>query len=144
VFASGGADVVVHAYDLDAGHFLDHRLQVRSRCFEKMSAYLFEQVSPLVGRLRLHQVLFCGSQDPLEAGKDNIVDQVGADLLWPPAHVFLLKAADPFADGSFDFPLCSHGNLEIVPSPVLKPRIRFAKESVLAQIIGGSVTCMPL
>jgi hypothetical protein len=28
------------------------------------------------------------------------------------AHVLLLEAADPFADGSFDFALCLHKHLE--------------------------------
>ena len=74
--AGDGADVVVHAHDLDAGDFVNHRFQQRSRGFEKMCTNLFEEVSPLFGRQRLDQVLFGGCQDALEADKENVVDQV--------------------------------------------------------------------
>jgi AI-2E family transporter len=50
LLASDGADVVVHADDLDAGDFPDHRLHQRSRGFEKMRANLLEQVSAFLGR----------------------------------------------------------------------------------------------
>ena len=38
----------------------------------------------------------------------NIIDQVGANVLGTAAHVVLLKAANPFTDGGFDFTLCFH------------------------------------
>jgi hypothetical protein len=56
-------------------------------------------------------VLFGGSQDALKADKDNVVDQVGANVLGTPAHVFLPKATDPFGDGRFDFSLRFHGDI---------------------------------
>ena len=83
LFAGDGADVVVQAHDLDAGDFLDHRLQERPRRFEQMGAYLFEQVSPLLGRERLDQVLFGGGQDALEADHENVVDQMARMSLGP-------------------------------------------------------------
>ena len=48
---------------------------------------------------------------PLEADHEQIADQMGVNILGAPAHVFLFEAADPFADGGFDFSLCFHGGL---------------------------------
>ena len=80
-------------------------------------------------------MLFGGSQDALKADKDNVVELMGANALGSPPHVFLLEAADPFADGGFNFPLGFHGDLEIVRSPALEPRIRFAEGSVLSLLV---------
>jgi hypothetical protein len=48
--------------------------------------------------------LFGRGQDALEADHQEVAEQVGADVLGPPAHVFLFEAAHPFADGGFDLP----------------------------------------
>jgi hypothetical protein len=111
LFAGDGADVVVHADDLDAGDFPDQLLHERSSCLEKMFAYLLEQIAPFFGRQRFDQVLFGGSEYAMKANKDNVVDQVGANVLGTPAHVFLTKATDPFGDGRFDFSLRFHGDI---------------------------------
>ena len=60
----------------------------------------------------LDQLLFGRGQDALEADHEEIADQVGVNVLGAAAHVFLLEAADPFADGGFDFSLRLHANLE--------------------------------
>ena len=39
---------------------------------------------------------------------DQIVDQVGVDVLWSTSHIILFKATDAFANRGFDFPLCLH------------------------------------
>jgi hypothetical protein len=80
---SDSADVVVHADELDAGDLTNHRLHERPSRFDEMVAYLFEKIGPLLGRQRLDQVLFGGSQYAMEADKDNVVDQVGANALRP-------------------------------------------------------------
>ena len=36
---------------------------------------------------------------------------MGVNILGAPDHAFLFKATHPFADGGFDFSLCSHGGL---------------------------------
>jgi len=43
---------------------------------------------------------------------EKVPDQVGVDILGPAAHVLLLKATEPVADGGFDFSSGSHRNLE--------------------------------
>ena len=86
-----------------------------------MGPHLFEQVPPLLGRERLDQLLFGRGQDALEADHEQIADQVGVDVLGSPAHVFLLEAADPFADGGFDFSLRFHSDLERVLSLLERP-----------------------
>jgi hypothetical protein len=113
----GGADVVVQAQDFDAGDVLDHRFQERPRRLEQMGPHLLEQVSSLLGWQRLDQMLFGGGQDALEADHEEIIDQVRADVFGSPAHVFLLEATDPLADGGFDFPLRFHGALACLPFP---------------------------
>ena len=118
LFAGHGADVVVQAQHLDAGDLLDHRFQDRPRRFDQLGPDFFEQVPPLLGRQRLDQLLFGRGQDALEADHEKVADQVGVNVLGPPAHVFLFKARHPFADGGFDFSLCFHGDLERVPTPV--------------------------
>ena len=60
-------------------------------------------------------------QDPPEADHEQIADQMGVNILGSPAHILLFETADPFADGGFDFALCSHGNLEIVSIPNGEP-----------------------
>jgi hypothetical protein len=41
---------------------------------------------------------------------EEIPQQVGVDVLGATPHVILLEAADPFADGSLDLSLGSHGD----------------------------------
>jgi hypothetical protein len=74
-----------------------------------MGPYLLQQVPPLFGRERLDQVLLGGGQNALETHDEEIPQQMGVDVLGPPAHVILLEAADSFADGGFDLSLGSHG-----------------------------------
>jgi hypothetical protein len=109
-FTGDGADVVVQALDLDAGDVLDHRLEQRPRRLEQVGSYLLEQVPPVLGRERLDQVLFGGGQDALEADHEEIADPVRADVLGSRAHIFLLEARDPVADGGLDLPLRLHGD----------------------------------
>ena len=49
---------MVHGQYLDAGGLLDHRFQDRPGRFDQMSPHLFQQVSTLIGRKRLDQLLF--------------------------------------------------------------------------------------
>ena len=144
LFACDSADVVVHTHNCDAGDFQDHCFHERSRGFDKMCTHLFKEVSSLLGGQRLDQVLFGRGQDALEADKENFVDQMRADVLRAPAHVFLRKSTDPFTDGGFDFALRSHGGLESAPSPVGELRTRFAKERASTRIVGGRVAWQPL
>jgi hypothetical protein len=62
-------------------------------------------------------MLFGRSQDALKADHEEIAEQVRADVLGSPAHVFLLEAVDPFADGGLDLSLCFHGALARLPFP---------------------------
>jgi len=82
-----------------------------------MSPYLLEQVPPLLGR-DFGQLLFGGRQQALEADDQEVADQVVADVLGASAPVFLLKVADPFADGSLDFSL----SFIVMVMPRLPPR----------------------
>jgi hypothetical protein len=125
---------VVHAQHLDTGDFPDHRFHERPGGFEQMGPYLLEQISPLVGRERLDQMLFGRGQDALEPDHDNIVDQVRADILGSPAHVFLLEPTHPLADSGLDFPLCFHSDLESVPVAVGRPHYRPAPEGARPRI----------
>jgi hypothetical protein len=60
-----------------------------------------------------------------------------ADVLGPAAHVFLFEATHSFADGSFDFPLCFHGDLGVFPSPAGESRTQFPQQSVPVRIVGA-------
>jgi hypothetical protein len=135
--AGDGADVVVHTHDPDPGDVQDDCLQKRPRGFKKVSAHLFKEVSSLLGRQRLDQVLFGRGQDALEADKENFVDQMRADVFGAPADVFLRKPTDPFTDGRFNFPLRFHGGLESVPSPVRESWTRFTKELAPTRVVGA-------
>jgi hypothetical protein len=64
---------------------------------------LLEQVTPLLGRKRLDQVLFSGSQNALKADHEEITEQVGMNVLGTPAHVVLLKVTNSFTNGGFEF-----------------------------------------
>jgi hypothetical protein len=44
----------------------------RPRRFDKVGAYLLEQIPPLLGRQRLDQLLFGGGQDAFEADHEQI------------------------------------------------------------------------
>jgi hypothetical protein len=55
-------------------------------------------------------VLFGGGQDALKSHDEEIAKQVGLDVLRTSAHVILLKAADPFANGRFDLSVGFHRN----------------------------------
>jgi len=110
LLAGCGADVMVHGHDLDAGDLMDHRFHDRSGRFDQMGPNLLQQVPALFGRKRLDQVLLGGGQDALETHDEEITKQVGANILRTPAHVILLEAADPFANGGFDLSVGFHGN----------------------------------
>jgi hypothetical protein len=58
-------------------------------------------------------MLLGGGQDALKTHDDEITEKVGANILRTPAHVILLEAADPFANGRFDFSVCFHGNFSL-------------------------------
>jgi hypothetical protein len=70
-------------------------------------------------------VLFGRGQHALEADHQQVADQVGMDVLGPPAHIVLFEAADPFADCGFDFSLGFHNNLRRdasqIPASVIVP-----------------------
>src|ERR1700733_1857232 len=68
----------------------------------KRGPSLLEQRSPLLGGNRSCQLLFGGGQGPPKTDHKEITDQMGADVLWPPAHVLLHNTTDSFADGGFD------------------------------------------
>ena len=107
---------MVQAEHLDAGDLLDHRLHERPRGFEQMGPDLLEQVSPLLGRERLDQMLLGRRQDALEPDHDQIIDQVRADVFGSATHVFLLEPAHSLADGGLDLTLRFHGDLQCVRS----------------------------
>jgi hypothetical protein len=44
----------------------------------------------------------------LQTDHEEIPEQVGIDVLGPPAHVVLLEAADSFTNRGFDFSLRLH------------------------------------
>jgi hypothetical protein len=43
--------------------------------------------------------------DPEVELHEEVADQVGVDVLWPPPHVLLLESTDRLADGGFDLAL---------------------------------------
>src|SRR5580700_7090026 len=98
---------MVQAHYLDAGDFLDYRLQERLRRFDQVGPYSLEQVPPLLGR-DFGKLLFGGRQQALEPDDDEIAEQVGMNVLRASAPVFLLKAPDPFANGGFNLALSFH------------------------------------
>ena len=59
-------------------------------------------------RLKLFCVLLGGGQYAGETDNEQIADEIGVNVLGSAAHVFLLEAADPFADAGFDFSLRFH------------------------------------
>ena len=69
--AGCGADVVVQAQHLAAGDLLDHRFHDRPRRLDQVRAYLFEQVSALLDRERLDQLLFGRGQHAPEADDER-------------------------------------------------------------------------
>ena len=111
-FARPGADVMMQAHDLDTGDLPDHRFHNWPRGLDQMGAYLFEQVASFIGRHGLDQVLLRGGQDALESDHQKIPEQVDVNVLGAPAHVFLFKVADAFANGRFNLALCFHKKLE--------------------------------
>ena len=110
LFASYRADVVVHTHDVDTRGLLYHRLHDWTGRFDQMGPHLFQQVPAFFGRKRLDQVLLGGGQDALKTHDDEITEKVGADVLGATAHVILLEAADPLANGRFDLSVGFHGN----------------------------------
>jgi len=137
LFADGGADVVVQAQHLDAGGLLDQGLHGRPRGLDQMSPHLLQEVSALLAREGRDQVLFGGSQDALEPDHEKLADEVGVDVLGPPAHVLLFKAADPCTDGGFDLSLRFHNDLERARIP----RQRSGTPRLI--ITGGEKSCQP-
>ena len=109
LLAGCGADIMVQGQHLDAGDLLDHRFHDRAGRFDQMGPHLLQQVPPLLGRKRLDQMLFGRGQHALKADHEEIAEQVGINVLGPPAHVVLLKATDSFTNGGLDFSLGSHG-----------------------------------
>jgi hypothetical protein len=73
-----------------------------------MAPYLLEQVSAFLGLESLDQMLFRGRQNAFEADNNQIIYQVSANVLGPPAHVFLFKAAHAARNFAFDFALRFH------------------------------------
>jgi hypothetical protein len=125
-FAGYCADVVVQAQHLGAGDLLHHRFHDRPRRFDQMGPDLFEQVPPLVRRQRLDQVLFGCGEHALKANHEEILEQVGLNVLGSPAHVILFEATDPRADGGFDFSLALHDD----PTPFARPKSARVKTAV--------------
>lgn len=110
LFAGGRTDIVMQADCFDARDFLDERFQDRPRGFDELGPDLLEQVSSPLGRKRLHEVLLGSRQHALQSHDQQITDQVGANVLGPAAHVFLLKSRNPIANCRFNFSLGLHGD----------------------------------
>jgi len=102
-FAGYGADIVVQAQHPDASYLLDLRLDDRPRSFHHLDSHLLLEIASLLGLVRLGQMLFRRSQNPLEPDQQQITDQVGVDVLGAAAHALLRKTGHPLADGRFDF-----------------------------------------
>src|SRR5205814_1594757 len=91
---------------------LNHRLHHRPRGLQQMVPHLLEKVSTLLSGQRLDQLLLGSGQDALKAHYEQIADQVGVNIFGPPAHVFLLEASHPVADGGLNFALGFHADIE--------------------------------
>jgi hypothetical protein len=104
---------------------MTHRFNDRPRCFDQMGPHLLEKVPPLIGRQRLHQVLFSRGQNAREADRDEVADEVRVNVLGPSAHVVLFEAVDRLADGGFELTLGFHAAPRYVAVPIsaLRPRI---------------------
>ena len=57
------------------------------------------------------------SQDSLEPDHDQIVDQMGANILGTPTHVLQLESTHALANGSLDLTLRLHGDLQLPMPP---------------------------
>jgi hypothetical protein len=115
LLAGDSADIVVQTHNLNAGSLLDHCFQNRPCRFDQLSPYLLDQVPPFFARERFDQVLFRCRQDTLKTDHEKRVNQIGVNILRSPTHVFLLKAADPLANGCFDFSLGFYSQFQTVP-----------------------------
>ncbi len=95
LFARRRADVLVQAHHLRAADFLEHRFEHGPGRFNEVRSHLLhQQIPPLLGRQRLHQVLLSRSQNSLQPEEDQIADEVRMNILQPAAHIFPLEAAD--------------------------------------------------
>ena len=112
LFAGYGADVVMQAQNLDAGGVFDHRLHDWPRRFDQLRSNLLEQIPSSLRRKRLGQLPFGRSQHALEADDEEIANQMGVNVFRSSPHVLLLEAADPVANGGFDFSLRFHNDLD--------------------------------
>ncbi len=81
-FTGYRADIVVQAYDLDAGDVLDQRLHKRFCRFDQVGPDLLDQVSPFFRR-RFGKLLFRGRQQTSKANDNEITDQIGVISLGP-------------------------------------------------------------
>jgi hypothetical protein len=73
-----------------------------------MTPHLLEQVSASLGREHLDQMLLRCGQNASESDDNQIIDQMCANVLGTPAHVFLLEATHALRNGTFDLTLRSH------------------------------------
>src|SRR5207244_8005358 len=73
----------------------------------------------------------------------------GADVLGPPAHVFLLEARHPVADGGLDFALGFHAAIEwVLVAPTRNQRrcvsaIRSSQRGAIISRSSHEFTCIP-
>src|SRR4051794_2535336 len=92
----------MQADDLCAGQVVDHRLQERPCRFDQMGPHLLEKIPSLLGRQRFDKMLLGRREHAFEADDEQIIDEVSPNVLGATSHKILLKAANTFADGSFD------------------------------------------
>jgi hypothetical protein len=78
-----------------------------------MGPHLLQQVPPFFSGKRLDQVLLGGSQNALQADDEEIAEKVSVNVLGSAAHVILLEATDPLANGGFDLSVGFHGNVSL-------------------------------
>ena len=70
----------------------------------------FSKSRPFSAGSDLANLLLGYGQNALKTHDDEIAEQIGVDVFGAPAHVILLEATNPLADGSFDLSQSPHRN----------------------------------
>ena len=102
---------------------------------DQVASHLLEQVPALFRLKCLDQMLLGRGQNALEPDDDQIINQMGANVLGPAAHVLLLEAAHALGNGTFDFALSLH----LERQDIIKSAICLALRPALPMMRAGEV-----
>ncbi len=97
--AGPGADVGVHAHDVDSGLVRHEAGQVLAGALNQAGAHLLDELDPsvLVAQLALR-----GTQNALQLDDDQVLDDKGLRLLRPSAQIIPLELRNGLGDRGLD------------------------------------------